>query len=177
MFYGCQPQYQQHHSLCPHGRQPLPVSSPLPPSSAAPGDGSPSDSRCDGSQDDGGGGGAAMDDALAAPPRNRRSSESMTTTTTVAPCRTEDVMTVPPPPPPPDVTASKSTKAPQNHYLWRRQQQPHHRLTVHLPMWRRHLQRYRCCRVARLPITGILSSEMLRPCYKLRAKADFAEVQ
>ena len=131
MFDVCQPQYQQHHALCPHGRQPLPVSSPLPPTCAAaapaPGDGSPS--RCDESPQDepgpgGGGGGAEAEDARPAPPRARHGAggESTATsavlTTVVAPCRADEVMTTPPPPPP-DVTGapSKSTKAPQNHYL------------------------------------------------------------
>jgi len=133
MFDVCQAQYQQHHALCPHGRQPLPVSSPLPPTCAAaapaPGDGSPS--RCDESPQDepgpgggGGGGGAEAEDARPAPPRARHGAggESTATsaalTTVVAPCRADEVMTTPPPPPP-DVTGapSKSTKAPQNHYL------------------------------------------------------------
>ena len=60
MFDVCQPLYQQHHALCPHGRQPLPVSSPVPPTSAAAADGSPgAGGRCDESPDDGGGSGGA----------------------------------------------------------------------------------------------------------------------
>ena len=108
MCHALQSQYQQHHALCPYGRQPLPVSSPLPPSSAAAADGSPTDSRCDESPDDGGG----VDDNNG-PTRSRHAGPEPSLTPTPA-CRTEEVIALPLPP---DVTASKSIKAAQNHYL------------------------------------------------------------